>query len=136
MISPRLLLLLLVYSVFFDGCNWLRTIIYDIFFILGTISVRDFPDEYGNKNEFVAATMIIVLFSIIFMGACCEPLLRFLGIQMGVDNQEYMREWRKRRQLTGRFHSFGKLKSAGNHLLFSIYLFSWLLIFVFMCCAL
>jgi len=68
--------------------------------------VRDFPDEYGNKNEFVAATMIIVLFSIIFMGACCEPLLRFLGIQMGVDNQEYMREWRKRRQLTGRFHSF------------------------------
>ena len=133
MISPPFLLLL-VYFVFFDGCNWLRTIIYILY--LGTISVRDFPDEYGNKNEFVAATMIIVLFSIIFMGACCEPLLRFLGIQMGVDNQEYMREWRKRRQLTGRFHSFGKLTSAGNHPLFSIHLFSWLLIFVFMCCAL
>ena len=69
---------------------------------------RDFPDVYGNKNEIVAATMVIVFFSIIVMGACCEPLLHALNIRMGVDNDEYMKEWRNRRQLNSKFHRFEK----------------------------
>lgn len=71
-------------------------------------SARDFPDTYGNKNEIVSATTVIVFFSIIVMGACCEPLLHSLKIRMGVDNEEYMKEWRNRRSLNGRFHKFGK----------------------------
>jgi hypothetical protein len=73
-----------------------------------SVSARDFPDMYGNKNEVVAATMVIVFFSVIVMGACCEPLLHSLQIRMGVNNDEYMREWRNRRSLNGRFHRFGK----------------------------
>ena len=52
--------------------------------------------------------MVIVFFSIIVMGACCEPLLHTLQIRMGVNNEEYMREWRNRRKLDGRFHRFEK----------------------------
>ena len=62
----------------------------------------------GNRSDVVAATMVIVFFSIIVMGACCEPLLHCLGIQMSVDDEEYMREWRHRRQLDGKFHRFGE----------------------------
>ncbi|VEU33583.1 unnamed protein product [Pseudo-nitzschia multistriata] len=69
---------------------------------------RDFPDVYGNKDEVVAATMVIVFFSIIIMGACCESFLIALNIRMGVDNNEYMREWRNRRSLNGPLHSFEK----------------------------
>lgn len=69
---------------------------------------RDFPDVYGNRNEVVAATMAIVLFSVIIMGACCEPLLHGLNIRMSVDNEEYMREWRNRRKLEGSFYRFEK----------------------------
>ncbi len=52
--------------------------------------------------------MVIVFFSIIVMGACCEPLLHALNIRMGVDNEEYMKEWRNRRQLNSKFHRFEK----------------------------
>jgi len=69
---------------------------------------REFPDVYGNKNEIIAATMVIVFFSVIVMGACCEPLLHSLKIRMGVDSDEYMREWRNRRSLKGSFHRFEK----------------------------
>mmetsp|Transcript_24961 Transcript_24961/g.58570 ORF Transcript_24961/g.58570 Transcript_24961/m.58570 type:complete len:657 (-) Transcript_24961:114-2084(-) len=69
---------------------------------------RDFPDVYGNRNEIIAATTVIVLFSVIVMGAFCDPLLQTLGIRMGVNSDEYMREWRSRRTLNGRFHRFEK----------------------------
>uniref|UniRef100_A0A7S4AET3 Sodium/hydrogen exchanger 8 n=1 Tax=Pseudo-nitzschia australis TaxID=44445 RepID=A0A7S4AET3_9STRA len=69
---------------------------------------RDFPDIYGHKDEVVATTTVIVFFSVIVMGACCEPLLHKLNIRMGVDNDEYMREWRTRRSLNGRLHTLEK----------------------------
>ena len=71
-------------------------------------SARDFPDVFGNKNEVIAATIVIVFFSVIVMGACCELLLYKLDIRMGVDNDEYMREWRNRRRLNGPLHRIGK----------------------------
>merc|ERR1711924_580469 len=67
---------------------------------------RDFPNVHGNRDEVIAATMVIVFFSVIVMGALCEPLLHVLDIRMGVDNDEYMREWRNRRTLDGKFHRF------------------------------
>lgn len=69
---------------------------------------RDFPDVFDNKDEVIAATMVIVFFSVIVMGACCDPLLQRLDIRMGVDNDEYMREWRNRRSLTGPLHTLEK----------------------------
>lgn len=69
---------------------------------------RDFPDVFGNKNEVIAATIVIVFFSVIVMGACCELLLYKLDIRMGVDNDEYMREWRNRRRLNGPLHRIEK----------------------------
>ena len=86
----------------------MRVCILTIYLFYFQLSARDFPDVYGNKNEIVAATMVIVFFSVIVMGAFCEPLLHALQIRMGVDNDEYMREWRNRRQLDGRFHRLGK----------------------------
>jgi NhaP-type Na+/H+ or K+/H+ antiporter len=70
---------------------------------------RDFPDLYGNKDEVVAATMVIVLITIIVMGGFCESLLHGLGIRMGVDDEEYMKEWRTRRSLKGPFHDFERM---------------------------
>jgi len=49
----------------------------------------------------IAATLVIVFFSIIVMGAFCEPLLRVLDIRMNVDESEYMKVWHDRRSLTG-----------------------------------
>jgi NhaP-type Na+/H+ or K+/H+ antiporter len=69
---------------------------------------RDFPDLYGNNDEVVAATMVIVLITIIIMGGVCEPLLYMLGIRMDVNDEEYMKEWRMRRSLKGPFHEFEK----------------------------
>lgn len=62
---------------------------------------RDFPDIYNNRDEVIAATLVIVFFSIIVMGAFCEPLLRVLDIRMNVDESEYMKVWHDRRFLTG-----------------------------------
>ena len=71
-------------------------------------SARDFPNLYDNKDEVIAATMVIVFLSVIVMGAFCEPLLHVLDIRMGVNDEEYMKEWRNRRSLTGLFHELGE----------------------------
>jgi NhaP-type Na+/H+ or K+/H+ antiporter len=72
---------------------------------------RDFPDLYGNNDNIVAATMVIVLITIIIMGGFCEPMLRCLDIRMNVCDVEYMREWHLRRSLKGAFHEFGKFEN-------------------------
>ena len=70
--------------------------------------VRDFPALYGHNDEFIAATVVIVLVTIIVMGGAIEPLLQYLEIRMNVDEEEYMQEWHKMRKLKGAFHAFGK----------------------------
>jgi NhaP-type Na+/H+ or K+/H+ antiporter len=75
---------------------------------------KDFPDLYGNNDEIVAATMVIVLITIIIMGGFCEPLLNCLGIRMDVDDEEYMKEWHLRRSLKGAFHDFGAFVASHN----------------------
>jgi len=69
--------------------------------------VRKFPNLYGHADEFTAATMVIVLVSIIGIGGATESLLRALDIEMDVDEDEYMEEWHKQRELKGWFHNFG-----------------------------
>jgi hypothetical protein len=68
---------------------------------------KGFPQSYGHNDEFTAATMVIVLFTIVVMGGCLEMLLDFLNIQTGTDFEEYMKDWHRRRRLVGRFHRFG-----------------------------
>ena len=70
--------------------------------------VRDFPDVYGHNEEFVAATMFIVLFTIIIMGGATEWFLDRLGIKTGVDVEEYMNQWHRERSINGAFHDWGK----------------------------
>ena len=65
---------------------------------------RDFPAEYGNTDKFVAATIAIAVFTIVFMGGSTEPLMEYLQIRTNVDYKEYMKQWHAKRQLKGRFH--------------------------------
>jgi sodium/hydrogen exchanger 3 len=69
--------------------------------------VRKFPNVSGHTDAFTAATMSIVLVSIVFMGGTTEYLLRVLDIAVNVDEDEYMNEWRKKRRLKGTLHDMG-----------------------------
>ena len=68
--------------------------------------VRKFPNVLGHTDAFTAATMVIVLVSIIVMGGATGTLLRKLNIEMNVDEEEYMKEWRKTKRLRGFYHRF------------------------------
>jgi NhaP-type Na+/H+ or K+/H+ antiporter len=68
---------------------------------------RKFPDIYGHNEQFVAATMVIVVFTIVIMGGGTESLLDCLKISVNVDENEYMRHWHSRRRLKGFLHRFG-----------------------------
>jgi sodium/hydrogen exchanger 8 len=70
--------------------------------------VRDFPDILGHRDEFIAATVVIVLGTIIGMGGATESLLRYLQVTMDVNEDDYMEEWYKTKELRGTFHYFGK----------------------------
>jgi hypothetical protein len=76
--------------------------------------VRKFPNVSSHVDELTAATMSIVLVSIIFMGGTTSHLLQALGIATNVDEDAYMNEWRKQRALKGRFHELGTCPLA-NH---------------------
>lgn len=86
--------------------------------------VRKFPNLNGHADEFTAAVMVIVLVSIIVMGGATESLLRFLRIDMGVDEDEYMAEWTRKRQLRGCWHRFGTFAFWNVALWLHLYLFS------------
>jgi len=45
----------------------------------------DFPNTYGNRNDMIAATMMIVLFTVFVMGTFTLPMLKCLKIDIGVD---------------------------------------------------
>jgi len=70
--------------------------------------VRDFPDVYGHNDEFIATTVAIVLIMIIFMGGATGHLLKYLGVEMNVDEERYMQDWHQQRSLKGMFHTFGE----------------------------
>lgn len=69
-------------------------------------SVRKFPNVLGHTDAFTAATMVIVLVSTIVMGGATGTLLRKLDIDVDVDEEEYMKEWRKTKRLRGFYHRF------------------------------
>ena len=77
--------------------------------------VHDFPDIYGHDDEFVAATMFIILFTVVIMGGGTEYLLEYLGIEMGVDEEDYMCNWLKEHELKGTFHDLGEFGIVLRH---------------------
>ena len=80
--------------------------------------VREFPSAYGHDDAFISATMFIILFTVIIMGGGTEYLLEYLGIKIGVDEEQYMFQWRKERELKGSFHDLGMynwLLVLGHH---------------------
>ena len=81
--------------------------------------VREFPNINGNADEFTAATMFIVLFTIVIMGGLTETMLGWLGIEMGVDLEEYMDIFRQEQDESGAFHDFGTV----FHLVIYIYMY-------------
>lgn len=67
---------------------------------------RSFPGDH--VNEFVGTTVVIILFTVIIMGGGTQQVLGLLNIKTNVDEEVYMKEWRKRRELRGPIHDFGK----------------------------
>lgn len=65
---------------------------------------RDFPNLYGNRDIFVSTTMAVVLFTVVIMGGATLPLMERLGIATGVDEAQYMKEWRQQRKPKGWWH--------------------------------
>lgn len=70
--------------------------------------VRQFPNVFGHKAEFVVATMAIVLLTVFCLGGTTEIVLNRLKIDMNVNEDEYMEEVTSERLLSGFLHSFEK----------------------------
>ena len=87
--------------------------------------VRSFPDTFGHRNNFVAATMLIVLFTVFALGSTTELVLNLLQIEMDVDENKYMENWHRERRsanLIRRFEEFvrrhvvrAELSCASSH---------------------
>jgi len=53
---------------------------------------KTFPDHYGNRDYFVFTTMVIVLFTVYVFGCSTEFALKYLEIEINVDENAYMEE--------------------------------------------
>jgi len=68
---------------------------------------KNFPDNLGNREQFVATTIFIVLVTLFLFGGLTEPALRALKVSMYVDEDEYMKnhgKWNTK----GWFYNFEK----------------------------
>ena len=54
--------------------------------------VRTFPDDFGHRKDFTMTTMAIVLMTVYVLGGTTEFVLSFLKINVGVDEDTYMRQ--------------------------------------------
>lgn len=72
--------------------------------------VRSFPDTFGHQKEFMSTTMMIVLATVFFMGGATETVLRWLDIEMNVNEEQFMEDWIKSDQApkSGVFSYLGK----------------------------
>ena len=70
--------------------------------------VREFPNIDGHNDEFIAATMAVILVTVFVMGGMTENMLHLLDISMNVNVEEYMKEWQKRQLPKSALHRFGK----------------------------
>jgi NhaP-type Na+/H+ or K+/H+ antiporter len=77
------------------------------------------PTHLLSYALFIAMMVqFIVLFTIIVMGGGLEYLLEYLGIDMNIDEDEYMEIWHRDYELTGYFHDFGMFLCAFQGVLY------------------
>jgi sodium/hydrogen exchanger 8 len=60
--------------------------------------VRSFPNTFGHRDEFTAATMMIVLVTVFLFGSTTTFLLNFLKIETEIDEEKYMENWHRERR--------------------------------------
>jgi NhaP-type Na+/H+ or K+/H+ antiporter len=70
--------------------------------------VRSFPDDSEYKLDFVMTTMALVLITVFFLGGTTELVLSTLGINVGVDEDTYMRESLKEPLVSNAITNFEK----------------------------
>jgi sodium/hydrogen exchanger 8 len=63
--------------------------------------VRSFPNTFSHQTEFVMTTMAIILVTVFLLGGTTTFVLNHLGIDMNVNEEEYMEEWHEQRQHDG-----------------------------------
>ena len=70
--------------------------------------VRSFPDTFQHQTEFVVVTMAIVLVTVFFLGGTTELMLKFLKIDMNVDEDKYTTGSSREHLVSGFMHGFEK----------------------------
>ena len=69
---------------------------------------RSFPDESKYKLDFIMTTMALVLITVFFLGGTTEMALSCLRINVGVDEETYMRESLKEPLVSNAITNFEK----------------------------
>ena len=62
---------------------------------------RSFPNAFGHRQDFVIATMGVVLATVFGLGGTTEIALKCLQVPVNVDEAAYMREWHQQRKQDG-----------------------------------
>lgn len=66
---------------------------------------KTFPDTFGHSQDFMATTMALVLITVFVFGGTTELVLKFLKIEVGVDEDNYMDNFLRADPLTGFIHN-------------------------------
>jgi len=69
---------------------------------------RSFPDESKYKLDFIMTTMALVVITVFILGGTTELVLSILGIDVGVDEDTYMRESLKEPLVSNKITNFEK----------------------------
>lgn len=69
---------------------------------------RSFPTDSAYKLDFIMTTMALVVITVFFLGGTTELALSFLNIDVGVDEDTYMRESLKEPLVSNKITNFEK----------------------------
>jgi sodium/hydrogen exchanger 8 len=73
--------------------------------------VRTFPDTLGHQKDFTMTTMAIVLITVFLLGGTTEMTLNFLQINIGVDEETYMKKSLREPVVSSAITNFGEWKA-------------------------
>jgi NhaP-type Na+/H+ or K+/H+ antiporter len=77
---------------------------------VGYACVRHFPDTLGHQKEFTMTTMAIVLITVFLMGGTTETALGFFKINIGVDEDIYMKQSLREPVISNSILKFGTFR--------------------------
>lgn len=70
--------------------------------------VRTFPEDLDHTKDFTMTTMAVILFTTFLLGGCSEIVLSLLKINIGVDEETYMRETLREPVVSSVLSDFGE----------------------------